>query len=73
MTVVADYGERQETIYSEDCGISTKLTTHYCSFKADSTAIIRLVATAKGSFNTYGQMQLGQLSVTESKPDLSIY
>ena len=72
MTVVADYGERQETVYSEECGISTKLTSHYCSFKADSTAIIRLVATAKGSFNTYVQMQLGQLSVTESKPDLSM-
>lgn len=72
VTVVADYGERQETVYSEECGISTKLTSHYCSFKADSTAIIRLVATAKGSFNTYGQMQLGQLSVTESKPDLSM-
>ena len=70
--VLLDYGERIDTVYTKACDASTQLTDHYCSFTADSTAYVRLVGTVKGAFNTYGQMQLGRLSVYESKPDLAL-
>ena len=72
LSVVLDYGEREETVFTEECAASTKLADHYLSFEADSTAIVRLVAKAKGAYNTSGQMQLGQLSVYEAKPDLAL-
>lgn len=69
---IVDYGERVDTVFTESCLASTKLEDHYFSFKAEGNAIIRLAAKAAGSFNTYGQMQLGQLSLYEAKPDLAL-
>ena len=70
--VLIDYGERIDTVYTKKCDASTQLNDHYCSFTADSTAYVRLVGNVEGSFNAYGQMQLGRLSVYESKPDLAL-
>lgn len=69
---IVDYGERIDTVLTEECSTSTKLTDHYFSFNAEGPAIVRLTAKVSGSYNTYGQMQLGQLSIYEAKPDLSL-
>lgn len=69
---IVDYGERIDTVFAESSKASTKLTDHYFSFTAEGPAIVRLAAKATGSYNTYGQMQLGRLSVYEAKPDLSL-
>lgn len=72
LKVEVDYGERTETVLTEECAASTKLTEHHFSFTADSTAIVRISGTGHGSFNTYGQLQLGRLSIENAAPDLAV-
>lgn len=72
LKVEVDYGERTETVLTEECAASTKLTEHHFSFTADSTAIVRISGTGHGSFNTYGQLQLGRLSIENAAPDIAV-
>ncbi len=68
---IADYGEKMDTVFTQVYDASGKMEQQEFSFIADSAAIIRLTGRGTGSFNTYGQLHLGKLSLTEAVPDLA--
>lgn len=68
---IADYGERMDTVFTKVYDASGKMEEQDFSFSADSAAIIRLTGRGTGSYNTYGQLQLGKLSLSDAVPDLT--
>lgn len=68
---IADYGERLDTVFTKVYDASGKIEEQEFSFSADSTAIIRLTGRGTGSYNTYGQLQLGKISLSDAVPDLA--